>query len=171
MELIPILSTIILIATISTFILAIGAYVLYKVRERKGQATIVAKPAEVKAELVSPAPREQRAEQGKVMPQPIYIESPAPQQAAYQQPRKQAFVQPQNPQPMPAFSPYQLNSYRGEPANSQQPRQFSDPAFNQAKGYRGNQTDKSLDSKFLKYTSEGYVSAKEDNNAGALRWR
>ena len=37
MELIPVLSTIILIATISTFLLAIGAYILYKVREGKGQ--------------------------------------------------------------------------------------------------------------------------------------
>ena len=35
MELIPILSTIILVATISTFILAVGAYILYKVQERR----------------------------------------------------------------------------------------------------------------------------------------
>ncbi len=35
MELIPILSTIILVATISTFILAVGAYILYKIREGK----------------------------------------------------------------------------------------------------------------------------------------
>ena len=37
MELIPILSLIILVATISTFILAVGAYILYKIRERKGR--------------------------------------------------------------------------------------------------------------------------------------
>jgi hypothetical protein len=37
MEIIPILSTIILVATIATFILAIAAYVLYKVRERRAR--------------------------------------------------------------------------------------------------------------------------------------
>lgn len=55
MELIPILSLIILVATISTFILAVGAYILYKIRERKGRVT-AAQPAAVPAELVSPVP-------------------------------------------------------------------------------------------------------------------
>jgi len=54
MELIPILSTIILVATISTFILAVGAYILYKIRERKYEEA----PAHVtemrQAELVEP---------------------------------------------------------------------------------------------------------------------
>lgn len=38
MELIPILSTIILVATIATFILAVAAYILYKIRERRARA-------------------------------------------------------------------------------------------------------------------------------------
>lgn len=37
MELVPILSTIILVGTIATFILAVFAYILYKVRERKSR--------------------------------------------------------------------------------------------------------------------------------------
>ncbi len=37
MELVPILSTIILVGTIATFILAVAAYVLYKIRERRAQ--------------------------------------------------------------------------------------------------------------------------------------
>jgi len=37
MEIIPILSTIILVATIATFVLAIAAYVLYKIRERRAR--------------------------------------------------------------------------------------------------------------------------------------
>ena len=41
MELIPILSTIILVATISTFILAVGAYILYKVQEKKADKILV----------------------------------------------------------------------------------------------------------------------------------
>ena len=55
MELIPILSLIILVATLSTFILAVGAYVLYKIRESKQRGT-EAKPATVQAELISPVP-------------------------------------------------------------------------------------------------------------------
>lgn len=54
MELIPILSTIILVATICTFILAIGAYILYKIREKKGEQTHYAPPSSVQAELVTP---------------------------------------------------------------------------------------------------------------------
>ncbi len=55
MELIPILSFIILVATVSTFILAVGAYVLYKIRERKGFKK-AAQPAAIPAELVAPTP-------------------------------------------------------------------------------------------------------------------
>ncbi len=54
MELIPILSLIILVATISTFILAVGAYVLYKIRERKGNKSVAEQPASIEAELITP---------------------------------------------------------------------------------------------------------------------
>ncbi len=54
MELIPILSTIILVATISTFILAVGAYILYKIRERKYQQAPAPVPEMQHAELVEP---------------------------------------------------------------------------------------------------------------------
>jgi hypothetical protein len=54
MELIPILSLIILVATISTFILAIGAYILYKIRERKGKKGVAGQPDTIEAELVTP---------------------------------------------------------------------------------------------------------------------
>ncbi len=53
MELITILSTIILVATISTFILSIGAYVLYKIRSRREQKTILSPPKAAPAELVT----------------------------------------------------------------------------------------------------------------------
>jgi len=55
MELIPILSLIILVSTISTFVLAVGAYILYKVRERKGHAAKAKPPESIPAELVEPA--------------------------------------------------------------------------------------------------------------------
>ncbi|NWF90817.1 MAG: hypothetical protein HXY50_15330 [Ignavibacteriaceae bacterium] len=53
MELITILSTIILIATISTFILSIGAYILYKVRSRREQRQILSPVVNTQAELVT----------------------------------------------------------------------------------------------------------------------
>jgi len=55
MELIPILSLIMLVATIATFILAIGAYILYKIRERKGRTESDNQQESVSAELVTPS--------------------------------------------------------------------------------------------------------------------
>lgn len=54
MELIPILATIILVATISTFFLSIGAYILFKIREKRGVEVTEAPPATIQAELVTP---------------------------------------------------------------------------------------------------------------------
>lgn len=57
MELVPILSTIILVGTIATFILAVFAYILYKIRERQGragQAPAAAPPDEAEEEDVEP---------------------------------------------------------------------------------------------------------------------
>ena len=53
MELIAILSTIILVATISTFILSIGAYILYKIRSRREQRPLLNTVGPTKAELVT----------------------------------------------------------------------------------------------------------------------
>jgi len=53
MELITILSTIILVATISTFILSIGAYILYKIRSRKERKPLLNAVGPTKAELVT----------------------------------------------------------------------------------------------------------------------
>lgn len=55
MELIPILSLIMLVATIATFVLAIGAYILYKIRERNGRLESENQKETVKAELVTPS--------------------------------------------------------------------------------------------------------------------
>ena len=55
MELIPILSTIILVATISTFILAVGAYILYKVQEKKADQYARREVEQEQAELLEPA--------------------------------------------------------------------------------------------------------------------
>lgn len=55
MELIPILSLIMLVATIATFVLAIGAYILYKIRERNGSLESENQKETVQAELVTPS--------------------------------------------------------------------------------------------------------------------
>jgi hypothetical protein len=46
MQLVPILSTIILVGTLATFILAVSAYVLYKMREKQAVNTPAAPPAQ-----------------------------------------------------------------------------------------------------------------------------
>ncbi len=159
MELIPILSTIILVATISTFLLAIGAYILYKVRERKGSQSTSKEPAEIEAELVTPVgTASQKASPGeKIMPQPIFI-----QQRNGMQGQQQRFTP--GPQPYTGFSnQIQPNSN----VNSQQQRNGET-----TKSTGLTQEEKqTIDSKFMKYTAEGYVPAKGDKKSGALKWR
>jgi len=59
MELVPILSTIILVGTIATFILAVAAYILYKIRERRSGREVAAEERrrEEPHALVEPAGR------------------------------------------------------------------------------------------------------------------
>ena len=155
MELIPILSTIILVATISTFILAIGAYILYKIREAKGQQASAPVPSTIRAELLTPAEMQMEMQQPeqKIIPQPIYIEpQPVP---VYQQ------------RPVYAQQPMQQRVQMG-PQYTTQPRQYADAGYGDVKNYQPSKTD----SKFLKYTSEGYVSpSKEEKTSGALKWK
>ncbi|UCH64501.1 MAG: hypothetical protein JSW63_07645 [Ignavibacterium sp.] len=55
MELIPILSAIILVATISTFILAIGAYIVFKVQEKRADKFLKSREEIVEVETLEPA--------------------------------------------------------------------------------------------------------------------
>src|SRR3989304_4487602 len=145
MELIPILSTIILVATISTFILAIGAYILYKVRGAKGQQTYIPKPAEVRGELITPA----AAPAPEVQYVPAYAEEPM----SYAQ-RQPIFVN-------------QVSAQPSQSGYNPQPQQF-----NAGRAYASASAGRSSGTKFLKYTSEGYVTPQEDNKkTGALKWR
>lgn len=158
MELIPILSTIILVATISTFLLAIGAYVLYKVRERKGQKVAAHAPAAVKAELVTPGEAQsQQPEQVRIIPQPVFIEAEQPRPQ-----RQPAFAQSYRPS-----AQQRSQRWQGQPGqfnSGYQQKGFETPNYNRASG-------EGTSNKFYKYTTEGYVSPKEDKQSGALRWR
>lgn len=144
MELIPILSTIILVATISTFLLAIGAYILYKVRERKYQRQTSIEPSKYQAEIVMPA--ENQISYVSPAPQPIFA--------------KQEFqVTPEQiqrtPQPSPAaFTP--------------PPKEYSPSSVKEQKTQKKKLTD---ENKFLKYTSEGYITPQEDRSSGAVKWK
>ena len=98
MELIPVLSTIILVATICTFLLAIGAYILYKVREGKGQQVVAPTPSTVNAELLTPAEAPVLVpQQGPAIAPLVYFEpKPAPsiqpEAANYPQPKEHKFL-------------------------------------------------------------------------------
>lgn len=58
MQLVPILSTIILVGTIATFILAVAAYILYKIRERRAREEGVVQTQFVQEPHVLVAPQQ-----------------------------------------------------------------------------------------------------------------
>jgi len=162
MELIPILSLIILVATISTFILAVGAYILYKVRERKGVAAQAAQPAALPAELIAPAPlmAEQRTTHERrsfEVPQQEFGHEYS-RQPAYPQPEEQA----RGPELKPTFVGTSPPTY-GE--------RYQKPTGETSRNYEPERT--SSKKKFMRYTNEGYVEPsqpdrKQEDN---LRWR
>ncbi len=143
MELIPILSTIILVATISTFILAVGAYILYKIRERKYQESKASRYEMQQAELVEPAELQQEK---------IYVDDIINQ--VKRVPKKEVRYQPVI-QGKSTLSPQY--SSRKQRENLEKTRKEQKPEI--------------PDSRYLKYTDEGYISLKEDRDNGEIKWR
>ncbi|HOP49357.1 MAG TPA: hypothetical protein PK887_01885 [Ignavibacteriales bacterium] len=72
MELIPILSMIILVSTISTFVLAIGSYTMFKVREKKAAQAKAQAPKTYEAEVVTSNVVKEKA------PEPVVANIPQP---------------------------------------------------------------------------------------------
>jgi hypothetical protein len=134
MELIPILSTIILVATISTFILAVGAYILYKVQETKADQYARKEVEQKQAELLEPADYGGRK---------LIIEEPE---------KKQAFVQHHYHPVEKAVKERKINRNHQEKERIKIKRHTLEP-------------------KFLKFTSEGYVETKKDQDAGVVSWQ
>lgn len=165
MELIPILSLIILVATISTFILAVGAYILYKIRERKGVTAQAPQPAAVPAELIAPAPL--MAEQRVVTPERRTFESPAQQQEYGYEYQRQSGYGSQEEQRGPELRP----TYVGTNPNYSESRYERPSSESAARNYEPERTQ--TKKKFVRYTNEGYVEPtrqdkrQEDN----LKWR
>ncbi|HEY6906710.1 MAG TPA: hypothetical protein VI230_04540 [Ignavibacteriaceae bacterium] len=146
MELIPILSTIILVATICTFILAVGAYILYKVRERRSEQVQYPPPSSVHAELVTPEESEYRQE----FVRPEQMSTPGGQ-----------FVKTA---PRPGV-------YPGVSGNQSVKPGYYSTGESEASKYERIKAEKTTGKKFLKYTSEGYVPTEEDKKPGVLKWR
>ena len=148
MELIPILSTIILVATICTFILAIGAYILYKIRERRGEQIQQAPPSSVRAELVTPDEAEYRSRQ--------YV-------------RPEEINTPVEPHRVKTAS--RPGVYPGSSEEQGAKPRYYPEMEKEAVKYERVKTERTTGKKFLKYTSEGYVPTEEDKNPGVLKWR
>jgi hypothetical protein len=147
MELIPILSTIILVATICTFILAIGAYILYKIREGRQQQAYYTKPASVKAELVTPVETQISQEKLRYQRQAERNEPGISREMnVHDQRTSQSRYTPE-----PHI--YRMGKEKVSKEKSKLEQRFSD------------------ENKFLKYTSDGYVFPKEDRDSGAVKWR
>lgn len=155
MELVPILATIILVSTISTFILAIGAYVLYKVRERRGRRVEVAQPQKIQAELLTPEAQEHSMTQEYGAPAgQILMES-----AAQEHTPEPIFVKHRSTMPQPVQARFSSAQQYINPQQQQR----------QTQGQVGSRTS---EQKFMKITSEGYVPVKNSKkDPGALKWR
>lgn len=133
MELVPILSTIILVGTIATFILAVAAYVLYKIRERRAheEGGLQVQPAQEPHVLVAP-------QQPQMIQQPQY----------QQQPQTNVFVGSQQDQAGPSrtaahASPAPSHAPQARPPQVAQPSQQN--------------------SLFWEYTDEGFVPVRPDD--------
>lgn len=166
MELIPILSLIVLVATISTFILAVGAYILYKIRERKGKTAEAPQPSSIPAELVAPTPviAEQHTGTGvrRTYDEPYptrertaeYKRSPEPQRAQSGPEMRPTYVSSPPPQPTRATN-VTGTRYTGTSADSR---------------YSTSERKK-----FMRYTREGYVEPTQEREKkkkeDKLKWR
>lgn len=150
MELIPILSTIILVATICTFILAIGAYILYKVREGKTQFAPQTKPASVKGELVVPS-------------EVVYFKDSTGADKRYTK----------NVEPGITREEYTKQRQPSQSKYTPEPREYKreEEKIEKQKVRVRPQERFSDENKFLKYTSEGYIPTQEDRNSGEVKWR
>jgi len=163
MELIPILSLIILVATISTFILAVGAYILYKIRERKGALAQAPQPAAVPAELVAPAPlaAEQRVTQPGVRRTYTGEYSPTRDVGTEYQPQYERFHE--GPQQGPEMRPTYVTS-----------NGYSESRYERATHEPTTDAEKSaIKRKFMRYTQDGYIepSSEEKTKEDNLKWR
>ncbi|MFH0733957.1 MAG: hypothetical protein V1773_05585 [bacterium] len=157
MELIPILSLIILFATISTFILAVGAYVLYKVRERKGRLRKAVAPATIQAELITPSPLV--GEQKSTGMRRTYTEDQYSTRDSVGEFEKRSSMAE--------------TSDRGSSAGPQMRPTFVSSSYGESKYQKSDSEKSSNKRKFMRYTNEEPPTTKKEENKNEenLRWR
>ena len=160
---IPILSLIVLVATISTFILAIGAYILYKIRERRGKVAHVPQPDTIPAELITPT--------GYV--QPEYQKTYASER--YRGAEREVISENETEkQPDTIYSRRSIKRSGAElkptfERNEEIPRPVRQSIFRTTL-----ESDPSgVKKKYLRYTKDGYIepSRDEPSKEEILRWR
>ncbi len=166
MELIPILSLIILVATVSTFVLAVGAYILFKIRERKGKVAQAPQPAAIPGEIVTPVQ--------------AVGEQPVPQATRSTYTEERYATRESSP-------PYQQPMYATGEARMQagpdlRPT-YSSPGTSTQTRYTQTQTGVhntgesrpygDTRTKFMRYTNEGYAppQKEEKRKDDSLKWR
>jgi hypothetical protein len=161
-ELIPVVSFIILVATITTFILSIGAYILYRIREKKNKKPGVYKPQINESEInipVKPPEKEIPIEstQSRLEVQQYQKIPPREQQKAGNYTGQKEIIK-QEDQPNTKLKTMKVLT-AAQSKNTQQQK----TSFNNKEGIIGK--------KFIKYTSEGYVPVDEAKIGENIKWR
>ncbi|RJP60968.1 MAG: hypothetical protein QY331_08805 [Melioribacteraceae bacterium] len=161
MELIPILSLIVLVATISTFILAVGAYILYKIRERKGKTAQAPQPSSIPAELVAPTPVIAEQHTGTGIRRTF--EEPYPTRERTGEYQRMPAYEPQRAQGGPEMRPTYVSSPPQSPSSSR---------YTSASEDRYSTSERK---KFMRYTKDGYVEPtterEKKKKEDQLKWR
>lgn len=176
MELIPILSLIVLVATISTFILAVGAYVLYKIRERKGRVASAPAPASIEAELVTPSQSVAgHKEPTRATHTTLVTEQYQPQRVTdtsiFQRSTKATREEARN-----FAQPMQQTFIGDAPADTKYTRETRYTVERPTRATRSTSSDFASTKKYMRYTTDGYVEPDKDtkkktNKEDKLRWR
>ena len=130
--------------------MAIGAYILYKIREGKPQFAYQTKPATVQGELIVPSEAvftkaSNLSDRGKIASTEPGIT------------REEYTKQRQPSQSMFTPEPHGYKSEE-EKVGKQKVRIRAQERF-------------SDENKFLKYTSDGYIPTQEDRSSGEVKWR
>jgi len=147
MELIPILSTIILVATISTFILAVGAYILYKVRERRTRELSETKYRHIETEYIEP--------------ESVFSEiDNYPEKYLLKNEESSSF----------------RKKYKTKEEHFGSKPKIPGGKYPEIKEVKKTATNGSAkvivpETKFMKYTIDGYIDADKEENAGEIKWR
>ena len=157
MELVPILSLIVLVATILTFILSIGAYIHYKIRERKGSSVKAAQPVAIEAELVTPAPLMNQRRFG---------------QTGFRTYAEEQYITNDESRGTQVSENTRITDRAGTSG-----RTTNNESLNAARQYTSDPGNTKITEtgkrKFMRYTSDGFIDTEEDKKTTGekLRWQ